>query len=106
MSGITHLSDSQRNKTLRLLREYGAKTRWVYLEANPDELLKRNLDRDTTLSNKRLMDLIYKWQPPLPFEGHEVIVWNENKPNYIPYITSEKDEDSPWLFDKKKIFKI
>lgn len=102
----THLSDSQRNKTLRLLREYGAKTRWVYLEANPDELLKRNLDRDTTLSNKRLMDMIYKWQPPLPFEGHEVIVWNEDKPNYIPYITSEKDKDSPWLFDKKKIFKI
>lgn len=99
----THLSDSQRAKTLRLLREYGAKTRFVYLEANIDNLIQRNSNRDTTLSNQKLINMVYKWQPPLPFEAHEVVWFIGNKPCYMDYLTSKKDEESPWKFESEHI---
>lgn len=102
----THLSDSQRNKTLRLLRAYGATVRMVYIENDLNTLLQRNNKRDTTLSNERLIELMYKWEPPKPTEAHEVMWWLDNKPTYMNYITTKEDTDSPWKFIKKSAFKF
>lgn len=102
----THLSESQRNKTLRLLRTYGATVRIVYLENDLDILLQRNLKRDTTLSNERIIDLMYKWEPPRPTEAHEVLWWVDNKPLYMEHITTKEDPDSPWNFKSTKNYKI
>jgi hypothetical protein len=35
-------------------------------------LLQRNAKRDTSLSNKALEAMVFKWEPPLPTEAHAV----------------------------------
>jgi len=68
----THLSDQMRSKSLDLCFAYQAEVELVYLERPRAELLARNHKRDTTLSNKRLLEMLYRWEVPLPTEAHRV----------------------------------
>lgn len=68
----THLSQRVREKTLNLLFSYDAEVDIVHLEQRPDELLRRNKARDTSLSNTKLMQMLSHWEAPLPTEAHSV----------------------------------
>jgi predicted kinase len=68
----THLSQQMRDKTLDLLFAYHAEVELVYLEKPRAELLRRNDRRDTSLSNKSLQAMLFKWELPLPTEAHQV----------------------------------
>ena len=68
----THLSQQMRDKTLDLLFAYHAEVEIVYLERPRSELLRRNTRRDTSLSNKALQAMLFKWELPLPTEAHRV----------------------------------
>lgn len=68
----THLSEQMRSKTLNLLFDYHAEVHLVYLEKPRKELLARNTRRDTSLSNKVLEGMLFKWEVPVPSEAHRV----------------------------------
>jgi predicted kinase len=68
----THLSESMRKKTIDLLFAYNAEVEIVYLEKPRVELLRRNTKRDTSLRNKTLEGMLYRWDLPLPTEAHTV----------------------------------
>ncbi|QTD45718.1 AAA family ATPase [Ottowia testudinis] len=68
----THLSHDMRNRTLDLLYAYNACVRLVYLEAPESLVFSRNARRDTTLTNKSLARMLYRWEVPLPWEAHAV----------------------------------
>ncbi len=68
----THLSKLMREKTLNLLYKYDAQVELVYLEQPRKELLRRNGQRDTSLSNKKLQSMLWNWEIPLPMEAHAV----------------------------------
>lgn len=68
----THLSKEMRQNALDLLYAYHAKVTIVYLEQNEAELLRRNRKRDTTLTNAKLQEMLFKWEIPLPTEAHDV----------------------------------
>ncbi|MGK5011905.1 AAA family ATPase [Janthinobacterium sp. MDB2-8] len=68
----THLSKLMREKTLKLLYKYQAQVELVYLEQPRKELLRRNGQRDTSLSNKKLQAMLWNWEIPLPMEAHAV----------------------------------
>jgi len=69
----THLSSQMRNKTLDLLFNYNAHVTLVYLEAPEDEIKRRNTQRDTTLPNSKIDEMLFKWEVPLKLESHDVI---------------------------------
>lgn len=71
----THLSLQMRSKTLELLYAYDAQVEIVHLEQPLPELLRRNQQRDTTLSNAKLLKMLTRWEAPLPTEAHEVVFW-------------------------------
>ena len=68
----THLSAQMRKKTLDLLYAYDAQVELVYLEAPPKVIFKRNTQRDTSLPNKAIERMLFKWEVPLPTEAHAV----------------------------------
>jgi len=68
----THLSTQMRKKTLDLLYAYDAQVELVYLEQPPELIFKRNSQRDTSLSNKAIERMLFKWEVPLPTEAHTV----------------------------------
>ena len=68
----THLSKLMREKTLNLLYQYHAQVELVYLEQPRRELLRRNGQRDTSLSNKKLQAMLWSWEVALPQEAHAV----------------------------------
>jgi predicted kinase len=68
----THLSAQMRKKTLDLLFAYDAEVELVYLEQPPQVIFKRNSQRDTSLSNKAIERMLFKWEVPLPTEAHSV----------------------------------
>ena len=68
----THISPDMRKKTLDLLYQYHAEVELVYLEQPYSVLMQRNQNRDTTLSNKNLEEMFFKWDVPLPYEAHHV----------------------------------
>lgn len=68
----THLSREMRSKALDLLYAYQANVRIVYLEQPEKELYTRNNQRDTTLTNKKIQSMFYKWEVPLPTEAQHV----------------------------------
>ena len=68
----THLSKLMREKTLNLLYQYHAQVELVYLEQPRRELLRRNGQRDTSLSNKKLQAMLWNWEIVLPQEAHAV----------------------------------
>ncbi|NHZ35852.1 AAA family ATPase [Massilia sp. CCM 8692] len=68
----THLSAQMRKKTLDLLYAYDAEVELVYLEQPPQVIFKRNNQRDTSLPNKAIERMLFKWEVPLPTEAHAV----------------------------------
>lgn len=68
----THLSKQMRDKTLDLLYAYQAEVDIVYLEQPASVLFSRNHKRDSTLSNKALEQMLFRWEVPLPTEAHRV----------------------------------
>lgn len=68
----THLSTQMRKKTLDLLLAYDAEVELVYLEQPPAVTFQRNSRRDTSLSNRRIEQMLFKWEVPLPTEAHRV----------------------------------
>ncbi|MFJ2548643.1 AAA family ATPase [Pseudomonas sp. NPDC087612] len=65
----THLSQQMRKKTLDLLYSYDADVRLVYLEQSERELMRRNARRDTTLRNKDIERMYFRWEVPTPVEA-------------------------------------
>ena len=68
----THVSAQMRKKTLDLLYQYNAEVEIVYLEQQKQELFSRNSKRDTSLSNKAIEKMLFRWEVPLPTEAHQV----------------------------------
>lgn len=68
----THLSAQMRKKTLDLLYAYDAQVSIVYLEQPPQVIFKRNTQRDTSLTNKSIERMLFRWEVPLPTEAHHV----------------------------------
>ena len=68
----THLSRDMREKALDLLYAYHAEVEIVYLEQSEKTLYQRNSSRDTSLPNKKITQMLSKWQVPLPTEAHKV----------------------------------
>lgn len=68
----THLSRQMRRRTLDLIADYGGQVRMVYFEAPRDELLARNTQRDTTLTNQKLLKMASRWEVPGHDEAHVV----------------------------------
>ncbi len=68
----THLSRDMREKALDLLYAYHAEVEIVYLEKSEKTLYQRNSSRDTSLPNKKITQMLSKWQVPLPTEAHKV----------------------------------
>jgi predicted kinase len=69
----THLSAQMRKKTLDLLYAYEAQVDIVYLEQPPQVIFQRNSRRDTSLPNKAIERMLFKWEVPLPTEAHRVL---------------------------------
>ena len=69
----THLSAQMRKKTLDLLYAYDAQVEMVYLEQPPQVIFQRNHRRDTSLPNKAIERMLFKWEVPLPTEAHVVL---------------------------------
>ncbi len=69
----THLSAQMRKKTLDLLYAYDAEVELVYLEQPPAVIFKRNTGRDTSLTNKAIERMLFKWEVPLPTEAHVLV---------------------------------
>lgn len=68
----THLSSQMRNKTLDLLFNYNAQINLVYLEAPEEEIKRRNSQRDTTLPNSKIDEMLFRWEVPTKLEAHTV----------------------------------
>lgn len=68
----THLGSQMRTKTLDLCYAYGAEVEIVYLEAPRAELLRRNRQRDTSLTDKALLGMLHRWEVPSRIEAHRV----------------------------------
>lgn len=68
----THLSTQMRQKTLDLLFAYNAEVEIVYLESPPQEILRRNARRNTTLTNAGIEKMLCRWDAPVPTEAHKV----------------------------------
>ena len=68
----THLSRDMRQKALDLLYAYHAEVEIVYFEQPEKTLYQRNSSRDTSLPNKKITQMLSKWQVPLPTEAHKV----------------------------------
>ena len=69
----THLSQQMRTKTLDLLWAYHARIELVYLEVPHPELMRRNRERDTTLSNAGIERMLHRWELPAPVEAHATV---------------------------------
>ncbi|MCL2091521.1 MAG: AAA family ATPase [Micrococcales bacterium] len=68
----THLSSRIRQRTLDLLYAYDAQVEIVYLESPEPVVKRRNTDRDSTLSNAALDQMLRRWEVPVPAEAHQV----------------------------------
>lgn len=69
----THLSKQMRDKTLDLLYAYDARVTIVYVE-QPEKVVKeRNIQRNGTLTNKKIESMLFKWEVPTKLEAHEIL---------------------------------
>jgi predicted kinase len=68
----THLSPLMRSKTLDLLYAYHAQVEIVYVETDAKTLFSRNSARDTTLTNRKIEQMMLNWSMPSPTEAHAV----------------------------------
>lgn len=60
----TNTNYLNRKKTLDLIHGYGAVSHVIYLESSSKETFSRNTKRDTTLPNKKLLEMSKKWEVP------------------------------------------
>lgn len=68
----THLSESMRQPALNLIRQYGGSPSIVCLEADKNELLSRNSQRNSSLPNSNLLSMVNKWETPWSWEADNV----------------------------------
>ena len=68
----TNLSQQMRSKTLNLLYGYNASVDLVYLEETYDVIRKRNNERNTTLKNDKIDEMLFKWEVPTNVETDTV----------------------------------
>lgn len=68
----THIGSQMRTMTLDLLHDYHADVRLVYLEQPEKVLYSRNSNRDTSLKNKGITQMLNRWEVPLPWEAKTV----------------------------------
>jgi hypothetical protein len=68
----THIATPMRQKTLGLLNDYKANIKIVYLEAPEKEIKRRNHLRDTTLSNDKIDEMLFRWDVPTALESHSI----------------------------------
>lgn len=79
----THLSQSMRSRPLNLLYKYQAKPHIIYVEEPYDVVMKRNKERDTSLTNKKIQSMLLQWETPTEYEGFKVdYVINENSKKF------------------------
>ena len=71
----THLSTQMRQKNLDVCLAYDAHVRMVYVEADKATLLKRNQARDSSLSNRKLLQMLKHWELPTVLEAHQLDVY-------------------------------
>ena len=64
--------DEDLSRTLDLLYAYGAQVEIVYLESPEPVVKRRNTQRDGTLSNAALDQMLRRWEVPVPAEAHQV----------------------------------
>jgi len=69
----TNITRNMRGPLLSLFRDYGARTRIVYVEAERGKLGAQNRNRDTVVPEKVIERLIGKLEPPRRLEAHEVV---------------------------------
>lgn len=74
----TNLTRDLRSKPLRLFTDYGARTIIHYIEVSHDIQKAQNKNRDKAVPENVIQNLLYKWQPPEPWEAVEVIWQAEN----------------------------
>ncbi len=60
----THLSRQMRSRTLERIREYGGQVKVLYFEAPKHEILSRNRQRDSSLTNEKLLKMVSRWEVP------------------------------------------
>lgn len=75
----THLSSQMRKKTLDLLYSYDADVKMTYLEQPEQIILQRNSKRDTSLTNKDLVQMLFKWEVPTPVEAGSIEYLTESQ---------------------------
>lgn len=68
----TNINPQMRKKTLDLLYSYNATADIIYLETDEKTLKLRNSKRDTTLTNKKIDAMLFKWDVPTPIESHTI----------------------------------
>lgn len=67
-----NVSDLNRGKVTRLLREYNARIRIIYIEVDPKKLHTQNSSRNAAVPVQAIEKLAKKMSPPTPLEGHEI----------------------------------
>ncbi len=83
----TNLSRQVRQKILDLITRYGATTEVHYLETSYSEIIRRNNTRDTTLSTRKLFDMIRNWEVPERWEAGAVgYIDSSSGQSLFPYI--------------------
>ncbi len=75
----TNINPQMRKKTLDLLYSYNATVEIVYLETDEKTLKLRNTKRNTSLTNKRIDEMLFKWDVPTPIESHTIKYDIENQ---------------------------
>lgn len=70
----THLSSSMRQPAMDLIRQYGGWVKMVCLEAPMETLLERNRQRDNTLTNDKLLQMVQHWEMPMAWEAEHMII--------------------------------
>lgn len=76
----THLSQSMRSRPLSLLYNYHAKAHIVYIEEPYELVMKRNKERDTSLTNKKIQSMLLQWEVPTCDESFKIdYVINQNQ---------------------------
>ncbi len=69
----TNLTRDLRSKPLRMFSDYGAGTTIHYLEVDHATQATQNKNREKAVPQKVIETLLYKWQPPEPWEAEKVI---------------------------------
>jgi predicted kinase len=80
----THLEKQHRDATLNMIHSYNGKAKMVYLETGREELFTRNTNRNSTLSNKDLEGMLYRWDIVKMYEP-ETVEYVINGEAQFPY---------------------